>query len=1240
MNAPTPPPFVKRFEQLRARLRRTDSAARIGWIVVLLLAALGAVAALDFRYEWPWLPRMVLSTAVVGLAIATLLYAIVGAFLRWRRSNTAVEMESAFPELGQAVRTSVQFGTQKTAEYGVAPRLVEALHATTERRAEPLGLETMLPLPQLIGAIAIACILGGIGAGAVLTNPEWRLALSRVLGGDKPYTETTVSPGDTRIDEGEPLQIAVALAGRTNREVVLRTRQLDGEWTESTMAASKAFAATDKNAPTTASFEAKIGSLKKPLEYQVVVGKVESPVFRANVRYPLKIKAVEGEVVPPAYTRQAPAVQSGGDFDVLEGSKVKVSIELDQVIKSGNVVVMTAIPSQAKPKAEETAKPEEVAKADESAKTPETETSESPAANDGVGPTPEASPETVAATADGKPESKEEAAVPELEPAQDAAPELVANAEVIGSSLIFSVEPGESLIYKVTAEGVDGASLKETSFRIRVRKDQPPQISFDEPDDRSESHALAEVMMKARARDDYGLARSGIVFQVNNQEEYPLVAEDFEEALKALETVEAEGGLTPKTQAILEKMLPLEHFKLSHTDSVMYYAFAEDNRPGTAQRSETDMRFIDIRPFKRVFRIQEPMPGEPGMPGRRIMALEEMIHRERVALNRTLSLMRRGARGQSTDLNTVDSLVQYQTETAEGARGFAAFLQSRGFDRTELLAEAEGAIMSSVDSLSAGSFDTAQLQMRDALKYLIEMRDLLEIVISMGDPMQLRDLQNFDRALIQKLRYPKSDRKKLAKRIVQQAEMLAQRQRQVAQSATAGTRPSDQGMPGNGKPNKPNDPTENQPGSPDKPMPDPMEEKTEGATGDEKPEEKKEEGKNEETPAEEKPGPDFRDLEEKQNDIAIDAGMIENVVSELEGMTDQAKERASQAARQTESVADMLQSNKTDSASAASKAADQLDELAKNLKGLLSPDIADRIAAARDLAGELARREEKVADAAAKQTEGEEAGKDEKDPAKKGGSGKGQDDKMEAEKTRGALEGETQRLADAAATLKDILEAASKLTDPADAKAAKELARIAKESKLDETAAKAKLVAPLVRNERYDDVRVEAAAAADQFQNAAQQLDSLYRALVAPKIEELTKLEGELAAAAEKMNEWKSAADIEQWHAEVEGILEKMDEMRLGGEGMEEFQKERGKAGLTDRNEKGIAGLSRSKGGVYSAPTAYKVWMSANLNRVQQMIQELILAEMAAEGREPAPPQYEAMIERYYEILSAAKTSK
>ncbi len=53
-------------------------------------------------------------------------------------------------------------------------------------------------------------------------------------------------------------------------------------------------------------------------------------------------------------------------------------------------------------------------------------------------------------------------------------------------------------------------------------------------------------------------------------------------------------------------MLPLEHFELTQQDSVMYYAFAEDNRPGAAQRTESDLRFIDIRPFRRQYRVLDP----------------------------------------------------------------------------------------------------------------------------------------------------------------------------------------------------------------------------------------------------------------------------------------------------------------------------------------------------------------------------------------------------------------------------------------------------------------------------------------------------------------------------------------------------------------------------------------------------------------------------------------------------------
>jgi hypothetical protein len=42
---------------------------------------------------------------------------------------------------------------------------------------------------------------------------------------------------------------------------------------------------------------------------------------------------------------------------------------------------------------------------------------------------------------------------------------------------------------------------------------------------------------------------------------------------------------------------------LTPQQSVTYYAFAEDNYPGGSRRTETDLRFVDIRPFKRIYKV-------------------------------------------------------------------------------------------------------------------------------------------------------------------------------------------------------------------------------------------------------------------------------------------------------------------------------------------------------------------------------------------------------------------------------------------------------------------------------------------------------------------------------------------------------------------------------------------------------------------------------------------------------------
>ena len=61
-------------------------------------------------------------------------------------------------------------------------------------------------------------------------------------------------------------------------------------------------------------------------------------------------------------------------------------------------------------------------------------------------------------------------------------------------------------------------------------------------------------------------------------------------------------------------MLLLEKLAASPTDSLTYYAFAEDNYPAGPRRTETDLRYIDIRPFKREYKLGES--GDAGSRGK------------------------------------------------------------------------------------------------------------------------------------------------------------------------------------------------------------------------------------------------------------------------------------------------------------------------------------------------------------------------------------------------------------------------------------------------------------------------------------------------------------------------------------------------------------------------------------------------------------------------------------------------
>ena len=115
-----------------------------------------------------------------------------------------------------------------------------------------------------------------------------------------------------------------------------------------------------------------------------------------------------------------------------------------------------------------------------------------------------------------------------VEAAQLAGPEKLP-LTIEGNKLAASLELNADLTYAVFAKSADGMELPENKYRIRVRQDEPPQVWFESPAEALEVTTLAEILMRIRVSDDYGLSRAGVMFEVNNEEEYPLLAQDFAE---------------------------------------------------------------------------------------------------------------------------------------------------------------------------------------------------------------------------------------------------------------------------------------------------------------------------------------------------------------------------------------------------------------------------------------------------------------------------------------------------------------------------------------------------------------------------------------------------------------------------------------------------------------------------------------------------------------------------------------
>jgi hypothetical protein len=680
--------------------------------------------------------------------------------------------------------------------------------------------------------------------------------------------------------------------------------------------------------------------------------------------------------------------------------------------------------------------------------------------------------------------------------------------------------------YTVEAQDAEGVPAVANRHRVRVTADQPPTVGFDSPGESMEVHTLAEILMKARARDDFGVTKVGIVFQVNNEEERTLILQEV--------------GKPNQREALAEQMLMLEQFLLTQKDCVAYYAFAEDNRPDAPQRTTTELRFIDIRPFLRTYKLIDVPEGMPG-PQRKLIFLDEVIARQRFNLNQSMRLETRSRA--RIDLAQVEKVAAFENKLATQTHDLADFLIGLGVDGAAILSQAEEAMLSAVDSLQGAKFGTAINQERDALRFLMEARETVQQALPKKSKAARAQARAFDRLQRQKLRR-QNEKAETLPQIAEELAKLADEEDEIARNlAVPGNNPTGGEGDRAGKPAEP----KTKPTAPDKADP----------------------------------------TQERQDDVAARATALDKVAATAKGLTGLAKTRIADAAKAANAGADALgQQDRPNARKEVDRARENFRLAAKQVAALAAEEAALQIAAARDLAN----------DVALQTAPG--------DGMKKSGAGKGEGDK----KMPGLG-----NAAEQAKTLKDVLEQIAASGSEGSADAARKVAGLLKQEDL--KAAIARLEKPGAgkdRGERQD--------LAERFAALGQKLDQVYRETIAPRLEEIARLEREANELEQRAAAAEDAADWRKLRQQGADFVERLEGAGLGGLADEDLR-----AGL--RTGAVAAGKELFGRGVAAAHT-----------RLAAKLQEFVAGDRFTTGNEAVPPEYKDLVDRYLRALSAGST--
>jgi hypothetical protein len=331
---------------------------------------------------------------------------------------------------------------------------------------------------------------------------------------------------------------------------------------------------------------------------------------------------------------------------------------------------------------------------------------------------------------------------------------------------------------------------------------------------------------------------------------------------------------------------------------------------------------------------------------------------------------------------------------------------------------------------------------------------------------------------------------------------------------------------------------------------------------------------------------------ERQDDIAGRATAIDKAATTAKGLTGLARSRIGDAAKAANAGADALgQADRPTARKEVDRARELFRLAAKQVAALAAEEAAQQIAAARDLANDIALQ--------TAPNDSNQRGAGSGDKGKLPGAGSGD---------KGKLPG-LGNAAEQAKTLKDVMEQIAGRGSEESADAARKVGAMLKQEDL--KAAIERLEKPGVgddKGERQD--------LTERFAALGQKLDQAYRETIAPRLEELARLEREAYDLEQRAAAADDAADWRRLRQQAADFVERLEGARLGGVASKELRD----------------GL-RSTGGQSSESIGRG--LSAAHTQLVVKLQEFVAGDRFTTGNEAVPPEYRDLVDRYLRALSA-----